>query len=201
MTRTVTATICPCALLLSPCQHRPALTLYHSPHPHTTLGRLVMLLPDTFDPQKPRGIRWNYISATLTALTSELHLPTQTPSPPPTTDDPQDRPQRADRRRGMIDTESTHCLLLNCKKNLGTLKGFIKGACPSTVSFCPLLPCPVLSCPVLSCPVLSYAPFLSSQKEFPASIECQSEELISFSIHMLTVHPYYCPPLLSGHLH
>lgn len=94
---------------------------------HTILGRLVMLLPDTFDPQNPRGTRWNYISVTLTALTSELRLPTQTPSPP-NTDSPQVALNGMSSRRGLMDTESAHSLLLHCRGNLATLKGFIKGA-------------------------------------------------------------------------
>ena len=119
-----------------------------------------MLLPDTFEPQNPRGTRWNYISVTLTALTSELRLPTQTPSPP-NTDSPQVALNGMSSRRGLMDTESAHSLLLHCRGNLATLKGFIKGALHSphlqrTVLLNPTPPYPTLPCPTLPYSVLFY---------------------------------------------
>jgi hypothetical protein len=116
--------------------------LFSSSLLHFNIGRLVMLLPDTSAPQNPRGTRWNYISVTLTALTSELHLPTQTPSPP-TAESPAEASNGMSGRRGLMNTESAHSLLLHCRRNLATLKGFIKGAFPTSHIY-PALICPTL---------------------------------------------------------
>jgi hypothetical protein len=114
-----------------------------------------MLLPDTFAPQNPRGTRWNYISVTLTALTSELHLPTQTPSPP-TAESPPEASNGMSGRGGLMNTESAHSLLLHCRRNLATLKGFIKGAFPTPHIY------PALICPTLSYPTIFYLTLFTS---------------------------------------
>jgi hypothetical protein len=144
-----------------------------------------MLLPDNFDPQNPRGTRWNYISVTLTELTSELHLPTQTPSPPSA-----DSSQEASNgmsmssRRGLMDSQSAHSLLLHCRRNLATLKGFVKGGFPSfSILLCPVLPHHALPYPMLPCSALLYPALFYAVRSAPPhtlSIPILSDRIIPF---------------------